>query len=191
MTTSGRVGEPRRTHHPQRMRVVIADDQPSSSQRTKEMAASNFEVVATLRDGNEENLSHVLGLMPDIVLINIAALGEDSFKLVRRIIEELPRTRVVLYQNDNRSTSAAPEIASSRELSKREYEVLALLVAGYTMKQIGGHLGIMYRTVTFHKYHMMEKLGITTTAGLMSYAFKRKSIEELSTSGNLATRHRC
>jgi len=155
------------------------------------MAASTFEVVTTLRDGDEENLSHVLGLMPDIVLINIAALGEDSFKLVRRIIEELPRARVVLYQNDNQSTSAAPEIASSRELSNREYEVLALLAAGYPMKQIASRLGITYRTVTFHKYHMMEKLGITTTAGLMSYAFKGKSIEEFSASGNLVARHRC
>src|SRR6266516_160883 len=38
-------------------------------------------------------------------------------------------------------------------------------------------LGITYRTVTFHKYRMMERLGITTNAGLMSYALKRNISE--------------
>jgi DNA-binding NarL/FixJ family response regulator len=61
----------------------------------------------------------------------------------------------------------------------REYEVLALLAAGHPMKQIAHRLGITYRTVTFHKYRMMEKLGITTNAGLLTYAFKRSLAEHI------------
>jgi len=61
----------------------------------------------------------------------------------------------------------------SQEVTEREYEVLALLAAGYPMKRIAHRLGITYRTVTFHKYRMMERLGITTNAGLMNYALKR------------------
>src|SRR5262245_2834435 len=62
---------------------------------------------------------------------------------------------------------------ASQELSRREYEVLALLAAGYPMKEIAFRLGITYRTVTFHKYRMMERLGLRTTVGLLQYALKK------------------
>src|SRR5262245_4298970 len=126
-----------RTHHPQRVRVVIADNEPLSNDRIKEMAAANFEVVPTLRHGGEDILSQALELRPDVVLINIAVLGGSGFKLIKRIIEEMPHTRVVMYQNDQTNRSSvgkvslrgasmlgrrdlAPEIASPRELSNRE-----------------------------------------------------------------------
>ena len=41
------------------------------------------------------------------------------------------------------------------------------------MKRIADRLGISYRTVAFHKYRMMERLGIKTNAGLLIYALKR------------------
>jgi DNA-binding NarL/FixJ family response regulator len=71
--------------------------------------------------------------------------------------------------------ASTPSI-SQKEVTDREHEVLALLAAGYPMKQIAYRLGITYRTVTFHKYRMMERLGITTNAGLMKYALQ-KSME--------------
>lgn len=65
--------------------------------------------------------------------------------------------------------------ASHQELSGREYEVLGLLAAGYPMKQIAFRLGITYRTVTFHRYRMMERLGVSTNADLIAYALKNAS----------------
>src|SRR5262249_50893381 len=67
---------------------------------------------------------------------------------------------------------------ASQEVTEREYEVLALLAAGHPMKRIAHRLGITYRTVTFHKYRMMERLGITTNAGLMTYALKRNMADQ-------------
>jgi len=68
-------------------------------------------------------------------------------------------------------------VASPQELTGREYEVLALLAAGYPMKQIAYRLGITYRTVTFHKYRMMHRIGIRTNAGLMHYALRNGVLE--------------
>jgi DNA-binding NarL/FixJ family response regulator len=68
----------------------------------------------------------------------------------------------------------------SDEPTGRECEVLALLAAGDSMKRIAHRLGITYRTVTFHKYRMMERLGITTNAGLINYALKRNVSEDLA-----------
>jgi DNA-binding NarL/FixJ family response regulator len=60
-------------------------------------------------------------------------------------------------------------------LTTRQYEVLALLAAGYPMKAVARRLGITYRTVTFHKYRTMHRLGITTNAGLIAYALTRNT----------------
>jgi DNA-binding NarL/FixJ family response regulator len=58
------------------------------------------------------------------------------------------------------------------ELTAREREVLALLATGHAMKVIAHRLGITYRTVAFHKYKMMQRLGIRTNAGLTTYALR-------------------
>lgn len=45
------------------------------------------------------------------------------------------------------------------KLSKRELEVMALAVAGYTSKNIAQRLGISFRTVEIHRAHIMQKTG--------------------------------
>ncbi len=57
-------------------------------------------------------------------------------------------------------------------LSTRQREVLQLLAEGRTMKEIAHTLAIKARTVAFHKYRMMEELGIKTSAELVQYAIK-------------------
>ena len=61
----------------------------------------------------------------------------------------------------------------SGELSPRQREVLQLLAEGHAMKEIGRILKITPRTVAFHKYSMMEQLGITSSAELVKFAVKR------------------
>jgi DNA-binding NarL/FixJ family response regulator len=69
----------------------------------------------------------------------------------------------------------APADASQQDpagLTSREREVLELLANGFAMKVIAYRLGITYRTVAFHKYKMMQRLGIRTNAGLTTYALQ-------------------
>jgi len=58
-------------------------------------------------------------------------------------------------------------------LSLRKREVLQLLAEGHTMKEIARRLNITARTVAFHKYGMMNQLGIKSGAGLVQYAVKQ------------------
>jgi len=70
-----------------------------------------------------------------------------------------------------------PESAKgARELSPRQREVLQLLAEGRTMKEIASILKITARTVAFHKYSMMENLGITSSAALVQYAIKARIV---------------
>lgn len=57
-----------------------------------------------------------------------------------------------------------------RVLTVRQEEVLRFLAEGYSMKEIAAALHITPRTVAFHKYKMMETLGVETSAELIKYA---------------------
>jgi DNA-binding NarL/FixJ family response regulator len=61
----------------------------------------------------------------------------------------------------------------SREtLTGRQREVLKLLAEGRTMKEIAYVLTLTPRTVAFHKYKLMERLGLQTNADLIQYAIQ-------------------
>ena len=66
----------------------------------------------------------------------------------------------------------APGDPGVRELSSREREVLQLLAEGKSMKEVAAVLDISPRTVEFHKYRVMELLGVRTNAELVQYAIK-------------------
>lgn len=62
------------------------------------------------------------------------------------------------------------------DLTKREYEVLGLVAAGNTNKELAEALFISVKTVETHKTHIMEKLGLKNTTELVKYAIKNKII---------------
>ena len=72
----------------------------------------------------------------------------------------------------NHALNPEPRDPGLRELSPREREVLQLLAEGKSMKEVAAVLDISPRTVEFHKYRMMELLGVKTNAELVQYAIK-------------------
>lgn len=69
----------------------------------------------------------------------------------------------------NRQRDAAGREARERyaRLSPREAEVLSLVVAGLTNKEIGRALGLSPRTVETHRAHLSEKLEVETLAQMI------------------------
>ena len=57
-------------------------------------------------------------------------------------------------------------------LTLRQREILQLLAEGRAAKEIGSALAISARTVEYHKYQMMEALGLHTNAELIHFAIK-------------------
>ena len=55
-------------------------------------------------------------------------------------------------------------------LTARQCEVLRLIVEGCSAKQIAARLGISNRTAEFHKYEIMQTLGLKTSAELIALA---------------------
>ncbi|MGI6657580.1 MAG: response regulator [Desulfobulbus sp.] len=55
-------------------------------------------------------------------------------------------------------------------LTPRQREVLQLLAEGHSVKEVGALLGISARTVEFHKYSMIDTLGLKSSAELVRFA---------------------
>jgi DNA-binding NarL/FixJ family response regulator len=78
-------------------------------------------------------------------------------------------------EKEREKESQTPTAAVYKEnftLTPRQREVLQLLSAGYTMKEIASRLNISTRTAESYKYQIMEGLGVQTTAELIQYAIK-------------------
>ena len=77
--------------------------------------------------------------------------------LLRGLIEESPQPQV------NQEEQSEP-------LTRRETEVLRLIVDGYTNRQIGEELNISIRTVEGHRANIADKLGLHSRVELVRYA---------------------
>ena len=75
----------------------------------------------------------------------------------------------VLEAMKQRPEKAGDPVAS---LTPRQREVLQLLAEGRSAKEIAASLAISARTVEFHKYQMMESLGLHANAELVHFAIK-------------------
>ena len=58
------------------------------------------------------------------------------------------------------------------KLTPRQREILQLVTEGRAAKEIASLLNVSPRTVEFHKYRMMEDLGLRTNAELIQFAIK-------------------
>jgi DNA-binding NarL/FixJ family response regulator len=72
---------------------------------------------------------------------------------------------------------ADPAGKPAATLTRRQREVLQLLAEGKTAKEIADILGVSTRTVEFHKYEMMEALGIHNSAELITFAIKNGIVQ--------------
>jgi FixJ family two-component response regulator len=88
--------------------------------------------------------------------------------LLRAIRAALERSRVAL------SREAQMRVLQDRyaSLSRRERQVLALVVSGLLNKQIGGELGISEITVKAHRGRVMQKMKADSLADLVRMAAK-------------------
>lgn len=67
---------------------------------------------------------------------------------------------------------AAKQGQQNEILTERETEILKLIAAGFSNKEIGDQLFISHRTVDTHRTNLMKKLDVSNIAGLISYAIR-------------------
>ena len=95
-----------------------------------------------------------------IAAIRLVAAGANY-------IEPAVAARMVF--NDAPNDADQPHLS----LSDREYQVFLLLVQGHGVNEIGEQLHLSAKTVSTHKFRLMQKLGVGNLSDLVRYALKQ------------------
>ncbi|MDR8392089.1 response regulator transcription factor [Aliifodinibius sp. S!AR15-10] len=86
-----------------------------------------------------------------------------------------PISKLITNSYLNKSESAEKEL-DDLNITKREREILSLIVDGYTSQEIAKKLYISPRTVDTHRFNVMQKLDIKNTAGLVRFAIQNNLV---------------
>lgn len=62
-------------------------------------------------------------------------------------------------------------------LSDREFQVFNMIVAGMGLTEIAGELSLSVKTISTHKTHILQKMGMSNTAELIRYAITHQLAE--------------
>jgi len=92
-------------------------------------------------------------------------------------ITDSPESIVELISKLNEQDNHNHQTIEQEQLSERETEVLKLLVAGLSNKEIADKLFISIHTVISHRKNISQKTGIKSQAGLTIYAISNKIIQ--------------
>lgn len=97
----------------------------------------------------------------------------DVLRGITYVTPQIQQEMEKLFIRDPRSLNRP------KHLSDRQREVLQMLAEGRSMKEIASILDISVRTVRFHKYQIMEQLGVVTNSELVQYAIKHSIISPM------------
>ena len=99
------------------------------------------------------------------------AAASDLFKAIQNVVAgRVYVSPLISHEPVGVFVSRAKSHAHQEPLTLRQREVLQLLAEGKSMKEAADILKVTPRTIAFHKYSMMEHLGITRNSELVRYA---------------------
>lgn len=78
-----------------------------------------------------------------------------------------------LLSATKRAVEPQPAANGAMGLSKRELQVVALMVAGKSSKEMAADLGISFKTAMAHRANIMNKLKVHETASVVREAIRR------------------
>jgi two-component system invasion response regulator UvrY len=138
-------------------------------------------------------LRHLRGAYPDVRLLVLTMHAEDQFA-VRALKEgaagyltkERPPAEIVgairqvaaggryltpsLAERASAARDARAGLLPHEVVSSREYEVLCMIGAGKSVKQIATELQLSPKTVSTHRARLLRKMRLRTSADLIRYA---------------------
>lgn len=106
-----------------------------------------------------------------------SSTATELVEAVRSALKKRRYLTPLIARGEIDALPAPPAGGTDRDhLTPREREVLQLLAEGKAMKEVAAILGITARTVAFHKYRMMESLGIRSSAELVRFAVRSRIV---------------
>jgi two-component system response regulator FixJ len=102
---------------------------------------------------------------------SVQALKAGAFDFLEKPPEPaqlVERVRSALRLDSQQRRERAASQDAMAKITPREREIMPLVAAGCSCKEIGKRLGISHRTVELHRMRVMRKMGAQTVVGLAS-----------------------
>ena len=151
---------------------------------------NGIEAVRQIRKTDQKVKIVFISMHPDLVYVTEAlqaggsayvlksSAGTEIATAVRHALRgktfvsgSIDQAALVAHIKRDQRTGHGPD-----NLTERQREVLQLTAEGRNTKEIAEILHVSSRTVEFHRYRLMETLGIRTTAELVQYAIKHRIV---------------
>ena len=116
---------------------------------------SEAQIVACAEAGVDGFVSRTSSVSELVAAMESASRGEPVCP---------PKIAAVLLRRVQRLSQGRPRAEAAKRLTPREREILELLAAGFSNKQIARHLSIELSTAKNHVHHILEKLGVQQRA---------------------------
>jgi DNA-binding NarL/FixJ family response regulator len=150
---------------------------------------NGLEVLKEVKNYHEKLIVIVVTMYNDPFLLGeVRKLGGNAYFLKNSDQEEL-LGKIATLQHDEFYVSDSVEIGEQSEdsmmedefpsmikLTKREKEILRLLVEGMSSKDIAENLAISPSTVDTHRKNMLKKLSFNKVSELVSYAHRNNLV---------------
>ena len=143
---------------------------------------NGLEAVRQIKKEDIQSKVIFLTMHPDVIYasnaLEVGALGyvlkHSAHSELKQAVQKVLLGQIFITEKIAKELENVPHSRRDpmRKLSPRQREVLQLLAEGKSAKEVASSLCISPRTVEFHKYRIMDELGMSTSAELVQYSIK-------------------
>lgn len=133
---------------------------------------SNIKIIIISSHEEKEIISEALKIDIDGYLLK----NTDKFELKLALSKVLNNEKYYCKSVKNCIKSLKLGTEKLIKLSKREEEVLRLIVEEKTTQEIANELFLSINTIETHRKNLMRKIGVSNVVGLIKYAFTNKTL---------------
>ncbi len=159
---------------PEMTGIEAVDELKKSNTNTKVLILSMFDkdeyVLKAVELGAYGYLLKDTGKEGFIKALRMIMNGEKYFS------SEISNIIVNQYLN-NMNTTSSGSGKMKTDLTKRENDILCLVVKGYNNRKIAEEFGISVRTIETHRLNIMKKLKVNNAAELVRVAIENKLVD--------------
>lgn len=141
-----------------------------ASRRVREHVPNVRFVFLTMHD--DLNLAAAALEIGKVAFVLKSSGGQELLEAIDRILHGRSCLTPRLRAEDWVATKARVR-QFSRELTKRQRDIVQLFAEGRPMKEIATILNLSEKTIEFHKHHIMVSFNIKSNPALVLFALKR------------------
>jgi DNA-binding NarL/FixJ family response regulator len=132
-------------------------------------------VLATILLARKSWIGLLIATVNSLIVVLKQSAGDELLLAVRKVHQGASYlSPLVAQETVNYLLNQGARFSEEKQITKRQSEILQLLLEGMSMKEVAHVIDVRPGTVAFHKYRMMETLNVKTNAELLEYAIKRR-----------------